>query len=81
MSYVGNYRAGLEYTENEIGFWNLFLDLFICNRNLYEEYDYVQNSGILYGSVFLGPILAVIPFAQSVFCSITNVPPYLLTSA
>lgn len=61
--------------------YDYLLDLIVTNRNLYDAYDYVQKNSITYGLTFMGNILAVIPFAQGIFCRLFGVPSYALTSA
>lgn len=83
LSIVGTIRSGdsSDMEGREIGVWSYFLDLFVCNRNLFESYEYVQNSGVLWGLVFVGPILSCLPFAQSIFCEVFNVKSYYLLSS
>ena len=61
--------------------YDYILDMIVTNRNLYDAYDYVQSESITWGLTFLGSILAVVPFAQSLFCNIFGVPGYALGSA
>lgn len=73
MAILGTVRGGQDMeTESSVGFWSTFLDLIVNNRNLYDSYSLVRAKGIL-PTVFLGPILAVIPMGQSLFCSLTGI--------
>lgn len=81
MSLVGAVRGGGDITQQtNVGFWNIFLDLIINNRNLYDAYAIEQERGVV-PTVFLGSILSVIPMAQSFFVSLTGMPDYALGSA
>ena len=68
-------------TSSEFGYWDNMLDFIVCNRNLYDIYSAVDNEGILWGKNFLGSLLSVIPFAQSLVSSLFNIPSYQLDSA
>ena len=75
FSIVGRFRSGIEQnmsdiTANDIGVWNYFEDFIVCSRNQYVIFDYVQRNGTTLGVSSLGNILSVIPFAQSLVCSL-----------
>lgn len=57
-----------------------FMDFIIPNRDLYAIYDHVDMDGITYGISSMAYILAVIPFMQSLFMSLTGIPSYRLSS-
>ena len=81
MSFIGMYRGGEKMDVNaDVGFWNIFVDLVINNRNLFDAYSIVDKNGVV-PTVFLGPILAAIPMSQSFFVNLTGVPDYTLNSA
>ena len=65
---VGYIRSGMFMDEDrEIGILALFRDFIVVNRDLYSLYDYANHYGINYGISFMGHILSVIPFGQSIF--------------
>lgn len=70
----------VEYS-NDKEWYDYLLDMIVANRNLYDSYEYVQENSITYGLTFMGNVLAVIPFAQSIFCNLFGIPGYALTSA
>ena len=81
LSIIGSIRGGEGNTEeSNVGVWGFFLDLIINNRNLFDAYSIVQSKGYE-PSVLIGPILAVIPFAQFIYTTIFNIPPYKMNSA
>lgn len=49
------------------------MDLIINNRNVFLAVEIVQREGISYGVSMLSPLLAPIPFAQSLVISITGI--------
>lgn len=67
-------------TKSKIGNFTPFADFIVVTRDLYASYSYVQEKGIVW-TVFVGPILSVVPFAQSAFCSLFNIPSYQTGSA
>ena len=82
MSFIGSTRGGQESVgmNTDVGYWNVFLDLIVNNRNLYDAYSLVESKGIV-PTVFLGPILAALPMSQSFFVALTGVPEHTMTSA
>lgn len=74
LSLVGRFRGGdtdlSDISSTDIGLWAYLTDFIVCTRNQYVIYDYVQLKGTTFGVSFLGYILAVVPFAQSIFCSV-----------
>lgn len=73
MSVIGMLRGGDAEAATNIGYWNIFLDLIVNNRNLFDAYSIVQEKGLV-PTVLLGPILAAIPMGQSFFVALTNIP-------
>lgn len=81
LAFIGSTRSGQDMSEeSNVGAWNFFLDLIVTNRNLYDEYALLQTKGYE-PNVLIGPILAVLPMGQSLYCSITGIEPYRMTSA
>lgn len=88
LSLVGSTRSSgvtvegmiVEYSADRT-WYDYLLDMIVTNRNLYDAYSYVQTESITWGVTFLGPVLAIIPFAQSVFCNISGIPSFALGSA
>ena len=81
MAFFGATRGGQELEMNsEVGFWGAFLDLIVNNRNLYDAYSLVQTKGHI-PTVLFGPILAVVPLGQSLFCMLTGTPPNEMRSS
>lgn len=72
-----------EESSNVEGFYilDLFSDLIINNRSTFVVMDYVNNNGITWGKSMLGPLLAPIPFLQTVFCTIFEINPTEISSA
>ncbi len=68
-------------TTTDIGLWAVFTDLVVTNRDLYDTYSFVDSGMMLWGLNFIGPILAVIPFGQSLFCYLTGAKWYEMSSA
>lgn len=89
MSMIGFVRTGdvasglasYSYETSEIGRLDMFTDLIVCNRNLYAAYDIVDKTSCTYGLTFIGPLFSPIPFLQSIFLKIVNVPGDYLYSA
>ena len=81
MSIIGAIRGGGDLEQqSDVGFWNVFLDLIVGSRNLYEGYSIEKETGIV-PSILIGSILSAIPFAQSFFSSLTGIPGYALGSS
>lgn len=75
FSIVGRLRLGPEQdlsgiSANELGVLNYFEDFIVCSRNQYVIYDFVQRKGVTFGISALGYVLAVVPFSQSIVCSL-----------
>ncbi len=88
MSFIGDIRnegilASNQYNNvsSEFGFLEHFSDLFINNRNLYVFYDFVDDNYYTYGLTMVSGLLSPIPFAQTLFEGLTEIPYYLLGSA
>ncbi len=86
MSVIGEMRSGVNDLsqslegDQEVGLWAKFSDLIINNRNLYVFYDYVDSHSVTWGLSMVQGILSPIPFAQTLFMSITGLPYFLLGS-
>lgn len=85
LSYIGQIRSQGIFTDfnfnaSGLGWLEGFSDLFINNRNLYVLYDYVQNNGCTYGLSMASGFLSPIPFAQSIFKSLTGIPDFAMGS-
>ena len=81
MSLFGALRGSGDFALTENQDWYQYTrDLIVNNRNLYVIYDYVDKNGILWGISFLGPLLSVIPFLQSLVANALGIPYYLLAS-
>ena len=74
MSFIGNSRSGSSLEKGELGAVASAVDLIVCSRAYYEIYDYVSQNGITYGITSTANILAVIPYAQSIFSNLFGVP-------
>ena len=75
FSIVGRLRLGPDQdlsgiSANELGVLNYFEDFIVCSRNQYVIYDFVQRKGVTFGISALGYVLAVVPFSQSIVCSL-----------
>lgn len=88
MSYVGDARSTGVFAMGEaaivsqqFGLIEKFSDLFICNRNLYSLYDFVNSHSCTYGLSMISCLLSPIPFAQGIFQKIFGIPTYMLSSA
>lgn len=90
MSTIGFIRtAGVSFDnvansselDNGLGGLNYVSDIFITTRNLYDAIDYVNHNSITYGITFLGPILSVVPFLQSMTFNLLGIPYYMTNSA
>jgi len=66
--------------EGNLGFLGFFVDVIVISYNYYVLYDYTCMNSILAGLNLVSPILAIVPFSQSVFVSAFDVPPYMLDS-
>lgn len=80
LSLIGRFRLSADtnitdVTSTGIGYFNFLEDFIVNSRNLYGLYDYAQSKGITYGVSMMGYILYVIPFAQSLFSSLTGISP------
>lgn len=87
LSYVGDARSVGVFTSGQetsnispVGWFEKFSDLFICNRNLYVFYDFVETKTYTYGLSMISCLLSPIPFAQSTFQNLTGIPYYMLNS-
>lgn len=89
MSVIGMVRSddvftgmtNFNYESSEIGHFDVLFDLIVCNRNLYAAYDIVEKDSCTFGLTFVGPLLAPVPFLQSIFMKMANVPADYLNSA
>lgn len=88
MSFIGEVRnegiltsSQFNNESSEFGFLEHFSDLFINNRNLYVFYDFVDDNSYTYGLTMISGLLSPIPFAQTLFEELTEIPYYLLGSA
>lgn len=73
MTYVGMVREGGEFNTSSLtSVFDLGMDLTINNRSLYVLMEYADTNGYTYGRTLLMSILSVIPFAQSIFLSVTG---------
>ncbi|MBR0487602.1 MAG: O-antigen polysaccharide polymerase Wzy [Treponema sp.] len=84
LGLLGWIRLGYSTTSftsnNSLGILNFASDLIINNRTLYVALDYTKNNGFEIITL-LFPFFGIIPFSQSLFKNLLNIPSYKLNSA
>ncbi len=82
FTWIGIARGGSGIESGEIKTaWDIGTDLTINNRSLYVLMEEVDNHGVTYGATMMMNVLSAVPFAQSLYLSITGLPLSAISSA
>lgn len=74
------FERGLENFKIE-SYFDVFSDIIITNRNLYDLVDYTCSNGFLYGYSYVTSLLAIVPFFQGFIVNEFDLDPTLINSA
>ncbi|MGK0254631.1 MAG: oligosaccharide repeat unit polymerase [Mariniflexile sp.] len=83
MTFIGVFRSALD---DDVGLeldtvYDLTINLANSNRVLYSSIQAVDENGLYYGKLWIGPLLGPIPFASSAYLSLSEDKVYYISSS